>query len=383
MGRSRIGGVWSHIVSEALPLPAVTLYKESLRSAVEWLLRSIEHGRGGSCACFSLLTGWSRPYPETTGYLIPTLLNVSTVLPDIGAEDAALRISEWLLSIQNTEGHWFGGVHPSKQKLPSVFNTGQILKGMIAMYRHSGDSRFCDAAVRGARWLAQGVGKDGLWPANDYQASATPSYYTHVAWPMLETWKECGEEQIRVAAERFLRAVLRRRLSNGVISGWGFKDSQPAFTHTIAYTIRGLQESARLLDAWEEFGEPTKAALEVIMRKAELAGGRLSGAFDDGWNAAGDYVCLTGNAQLAICLLLLESHENDLRIVNAAAKLVDYVCKQQSRRIPLLGIKGGIAGSTPVWGRYMAMRYPNWSAKYHCDALLALTQRIAQSLATL
>ena len=282
------------------------------------------------------------------------------------------------MSIQNAKGYWFGGVHPSKRQNPSVFNTGQILKGMMALYRYTGDDSFMDSALRGARWLAQGVGDDGLWPSNDYQSKETPSYYTHVAWPMLEVWKECGEAGIRDAAERFLRVVLQRRRDNGVFMGWGFNEHRPAFTHTIAYTLRGMQESARLLDAWDEYGVSTKIALNVLMRKAELAGGGLPGAFDNDWKASGKYVCLTGNAQLATCLLILESHESDLRIVNSAAKLVDYVCKKQLQYIPIAGIRGGIAGSFPVWGRYMAMRFPNWAAKYHCDALLALMQRVEQ-----
>jgi hypothetical protein len=294
-------------------MQTVSIYKASLRAAVEWLLRSIDHGRGGSCANYSLLTGWSKPYPETTGYLIPTLLNVSTALPDLGTERAAMAVGEWLLSIQDKEGYWFGGLHPSKLKNPSVFNTGQILKGMVALYRHSGEARFLDAALRGARWLTQGVGVDGLWPANDYQAKATPSYYTHVAWPMLEVWKECGDERMRDAAKRFLAAVLRRRRENGVFVGWGFGEGKPAFTHTIAYTIRGFQESARILDAWAEYGGPTRLALDELIRKTELSGGCLPGCFDDDWNASGRYVCLTGNAQLAICMLILESYEEDLR----------------------------------------------------------------------
>lgn len=360
-------------------LPTIEKYNSSLKETANWLLQSIKHGNGGSCAHYSPLPfkGWSKPYPETTGYAIPTLLNLSSEVPDLPTEQAAYDIGNWLLDIQKEPGYWLGGLHPnSKSNSGSVFNTGQILKGMMALYRHSGDQKYLDAAVRGSKWLADGVDSDGLWPANDYKSKQTPSYYTHVAWPMLEVWKETNDNHVKESAERFLKAILSRKKSNGAFTGWEFQEGKPAFTHTIAYTIRGFQESARLLDKVDEYSMPTKQALEFLLRKAEFTNGKLPGAFDDEWKPDESYVCLTGNAQIAICLLILESYEADLRIVNTAAKLIDFVCDVQRNTSPLEGVRGGVAGSYPLWGKYMIFRYPNWSAKYHCDAILSLKKRI-------
>jgi len=33
-------------------------------------------------------------------------------------------------------------------------------------------------------------------------------------------------------------------------------------------------------------------------------------------------------------------------------------------------VRGAIAGSYPLWGRYLRWRYPNWAAKFFLDALL-------------
>ncbi|MBE8233093.1 MAG: hypothetical protein HAW67_05100 [Endozoicomonadaceae bacterium] len=338
---------------------------------------SIKQGKGGSCAHFSPLMGWSNPYPETTGYAIPTLLNVSSIMPTLNTEEAAFYVGDWLLSIQKSEGSWLGGLYPNKtSNTGSVFNTGQILKGMMALYHHSGEQKYLDAAVKGSEWLANGVDAQGLWPANDYKAKQTPSYYTHVAWPMLEVWKESQNEEVRESAERFLMTILSRRKNNGAFSGWEFEQGKPAFTHTISYTIRGFQECARLLDEVDKYSIPTKQALEFLLRKAEFTNGKLPGAFDIDWKGNRHFVCLTGNAQIAINLLILESYETDLRIVNAAAKLVDFVCSVQRNANLLDGVHGGVAGSYPLWGKYMVFRYPNWAAKYHCDALLLLIKRI-------
>jgi hypothetical protein len=357
---------------------AASSYERHLAATAEWLLRSIQHGQGGSCAYFTLAGGWSRPYPETTGYLIPTLLTLSRTLEEFDGEERGVALGSWLLALQGSDGSWRGGVHPPKgDAAPSVFNTAQILQGLVALNDLSGDDRWLAAAQRGGRWLAAGVDRDGLWAGGDYRAAGTPSYYTYAAWPMLEVAERCDDETIRSAATGVLDAILSRRRENGSFAEWGFSEGVPAFTHTIAYTLQGLIASARLLDEWERYGKPVEKALWTLVERTEEADGRLAGRLDDEWEPAAGYVCLTGNAQLALCLLELDEREPDPRLGPAAARLVDVVCGAQRLRAPLRGVRGAVAGSAPVWGRYMILRYPNWAAKYHCDALLRLLEPAA------
>jgi len=296
-------------------------------------------------------------------------------LGDQQYSNTALKLGEWLLDIQNPDGSWNGGLYPKANGRPSVFNTGQILKGMSALYRFTNDKHFLEAAVHGANWLSDGVSKEGLWPSSDYKAGVTPSYYTHVAWPMLEVWKLTEEQNILDAATRFLDSVMSRRKENGVFSDWGFTSGR-AVTHTIAYTLRGLQESSRLLNDYERYGQQVESSLNTLVTKAELANGRLAAEFDENWRVTEKYTCLTGNAQLAMCILLLEQRQGDLRLVNAAAKLVDFIVSVQRIRTPFSGLNGAVAGSYPVWGKYMMLRYPNWAAKFFCDALIMLSSRL-------
>ena len=137
-------------------LPTLETYARHRAATAAWLVRSIEHGNGGSCAHFGAPLGWSRPYPETTGYVIPTLLTVAPAHPELRLRDLATGCGRWLLSIQNADGSWNGGLHPPKgPPKPSVFNTGQILKGMVALHRAGGGAGFLEAASRGAAWLAR------------------------------------------------------------------------------------------------------------------------------------------------------------------------------------------------------------------------------------
>jgi hypothetical protein len=352
------------------------IYSRHLEATARWLLRSIV-GSGGSAASFSPVRGWSRPYPETTGYIIPTLLDIQPRLRDLPCESAAHSLGEWLLSIQQPSGAWFGGLHPPGNGARlSVFNTAQILDGLVALHEHTKESRWLEAANRGARWLAESCKDDGTWGGGSYRPGFEPSYYTQVCWPMLRVWRHSQDPAVRAAAERVLRRVLARRKQNGVFEDWGFDAGAPAFTHTIAYTLRGFLESAFLLDDWSTYGEPTIEALERLVRLSERFSGRLPGAFDASWTSDSRYTCLTGNVQIALCLLVWEARNTDLRLVSAAAKLVDATCAAQSIRSSFAPIRGAVGGSAPLWGRYMFMRYPNWAAKYHCDALLALLRRV-------
>jgi len=359
---------------------SIKRYRNHLELSAEWLMQSIAKGRGGSCAHYSPLIGWSKPYPETTGYLIPTLIRVSKFLEDPKYSESALSIGQWLLNIQSKNGSWHGGLHPGNSSEGSVFNTGQILKGMMALFHHTSDQTFLAAADRATNWLVSGIDNNGLWPAGDYKANETPSYYTHVAWPMLEVWQITQSDSQRKAAELFLDSVLERKLQNGAIARWGFNDQGPAFTHTIAYTIRGFQESSRLISDNFRYANEMEQVLDFFVKKIELTNGRLPGEFDESLKTKKNYVCLTGNAQLAICIMLMEQQKPDLRLINAAAKLIDFIGSVQQSNHFSKAIKGGVAGSYPLWGRYMFMRYPNWAAKYYCDSLMMISSRLEEEL---
>jgi hypothetical protein len=358
---------------------SISLYSEHLKATLDWLLLSIDKGYGGSCAHFSPLFGWSPPYPETTGYIIPTLLQAGATLKDSRYKEAALSTGQWLLSIQRPDGGWPGGMYlAGRPKSPSVFNTAQIIEGMVALARLQPEGPWLLALVRAARWLADGVDTEGLWQMGNYRVGVNPSYYTQVAWPMLQAWQLCRDYTVRTAAERVLARIVALRTRHGSIANWGFDPGKPAYIHTIGYTLRGLIESAYALDKWEAYGEPCEDALERLVRKAEFSNGRLPGAYHDNWRPVNWYSCLTGNSQVALCLMRFENRATDLRLVNAAAKLVDNVCANQR----IVGLRnasyGAISGSAPFWGRYMFIRYPNWAAKYHADSLMMLMGRLIQ-----
>lgn len=351
-------------------LPTSQLYLKRSGEVGEWLKSSIRRG-GGSAAYRVPGIWWGAPYPETTGYLIPTFLELNRRFPGGGYCAIAEKAAAWLLEIQMEAGSWPGGLyHQRGPRRASIFNTGQILTGMIALFDKTGEHTFLQAAEKGSQWMASQVDASGSWPAGDYSVSSMPSYYSHAAAPMLRVWQRTQDESVRIAAESILRVIINRRRPNGAFDAWGFNAAALAPTHTIAYTLWGFLEAADILDD-RSWAEPALAAIETLVRRTEFSGGRLPGSFDTDWKRGTSTVCLTGNAQLALCILELDRHLPDLRLVNAAAKLMDFV--SVARFAPTAK---GVPGSWPIWGPYMRFRFPNWSAKYTCDALFRLIDRL-------
>lgn len=354
-------------------LEATDCYAGRARELGAWIKTSLRPD-GGSSAYYMPGYGWVDAYPETTGYLIPTLLELDRRFPGEGYGAYAERAGEWLLAIQSGEGWWPAGRWPQRETKPSLFNSGQILTGMVSLFDETREQKWIDAAARASTWMASRVDDTGAWPGGDYSATRMPSYYAHAAAPMLRVWEKTKDQPVHDAAVAVLETIAGRRQPNGAFADAGFREGSAAPTHTVAYTLWGFLDAADAVRAscWRDVARP---GIDVLVRRAELSGGSLPGSYDEAWKKGTSTVCLTGNVQLALCFLEVDRHEPDLRLVNAAAKLVDFVC---DARVP--GLSAAVPGSWPLWGPYMRFRFPNWSAKYACDAIFALMDRLESEL---
>ena len=346
--------------------------------AVRWLERSIEACGGAGSAAFSSRLfrfpgGWDHPYPETTGYLIPTLVAWARRTGEDRWRDLALRQADWVASLEGPGGWLPGGtLRPGRTPEPSVFNTGQMLFGLVTAWDETGRAEYLDVAHRAATWLAEGVDADaGIWVDHSYVAGFSPSYYARVAWPMLEVERRRPDPVVRDAAVRVLDTIADRQRDDGSVADWGFRPDRPAFTHTIAYTIRGLLESGRLLGAdGERFVDVADRAATAVRRRADLRGA-VAGTYGDGWRGDYRYRCVTGSCQLAIAWIRLAEARGDERYVSTAIKAVERSMADQRTRTLDPVVRGAIPGSAPRVGRYLFLRYPNWATKFFVDAVLA------------
>lgn len=353
---------------------AEAVRKEALDLSLNWLVKSIDKNTGGSRANYSLifngLRGWSGPYPETTGYIVPTFLNASNTFPQYNSlHEKAQRMGEWLLSIQFEDGAFPGNIYyPGKTLEKSIFNTGQIILGLTSLFDTLKDTRYLDSAAHAAAWLTANQESDGTWKKFNYIKDFSPSYYSRVAWPILKVYARTNEDKFKAAALKNLLSIKARQLPNGFIDGSGFKPGSYVFLHTLAYTIRGFLESSLILDD-EVLWDTGYSFAEKIMLKFEIQK-KLNGAYYADFKGVGWYQCLTGNVQMAIIWLKIFQHTGDARFLNAASKAIDVVVKYQIKSPLNPNLKGAVAGSLPIYGRYMALRYPNWAVKFLADALM-------------
>ena len=370
--RPRVGmALWHGIASRRGREDAV-----HLEAAIAWLERAQDvTGTGGVAARYDLATGWDRAYPETTGYIIPTLLHSSQVLDSPGHRERAIRMGEWLTTVQQPNGAIPAGLATDDARVgrPEVFNTGQVLLGWLALAEVTGDEQFPRSAHRAATWLAQTQDDDGAWRrATLHQAEH--SYYTRVAWAMARAGSVLDEPAFSQTARRAVERTLQLQHENGWIDRMSFSEGTDPLTHTIAYTIEGLLECALVLDAepaWDAAGSALRA-LDAARRRETRHPRRsrdLAATFTSDWRPSSRYSCVTGTAQIALCCRRIDAFEPDAELRASADELIESAKRCQSLTGPD-GVKGGIPGSWPIYGGYGSMRYLNWAAKFFVDVLL-------------
>jgi hypothetical protein len=350
--------------------------EQTLNALLRWILRA-QRTDGGIAAYYSLLTGYSESYPEVTGYIVPTLYDFASMTNDGTAVAAAERAIQWLLSLQMSSGAFPGGLHGrinTTQAQPSIFNTGQILQGLVRAYAETSRPEILQSALAAGDWLVAMQQPDGSWSGPAAYQSAPHTYYSMVAWALAELSAHVVENKYGLAAEKNLDWALSHFTPTGWIEGINLR-GHPNYLHFIAYILQGVLECAILRRRSDAIEKVAKSAW-VWLRKFET-NKHLSGAYESNFKHGAHFTCLTGNAQMSCVWLRLFEMTGDLRYLNAALKMNEMLKQSVAIRGPQ-GISGGLPGSFPVWGRYQPLRYISWGCKFFADALL-LERRLTRS----
>ena len=342
-----------------------------LRAAIDWLclaqdVRNGHTDRGGVSAGWSFEDGWLPSYPETTGYIIETFLAAADILKQPELIERAGRMVEWELAIQLPDGA-FPGHFGEPGSRPVIFNTGQIMHGMIAGYTQLGREQCLQSAIRAGHWLRLQQDDDGCW--RRFEHNGVPHVYnTRATWALLATGLLAGEAELVASAKRNLDWALTQQTACGWFASNAFTPERSPFTHTIAYAIRGFMESGVLLSEDRYLQAAVTAAHAMV--NVQRQDGWLAGTYKDGWVADAGYCCLTGLAQMSLnwSRLAQVTGEEDFR--SSARAGLDYLKTTQKLAASDAAVRGGIAGSSPIWGDYSRFEYPNWAAKFFSDALM-------------
>jgi malonyl-CoA O-methyltransferase len=267
--------------------------------------------------------GRPEPYPEVTGYFIPTLLRW-------GEHDFAVRCARWLVSIQNPDGSWSNpGGHA-----PYTFDTGQILKGLVAIRRRLPE---VDPAIRrGCDWFLTQVRPDGRVVTPDTSAWGLPdgkrvSEYVHLyaLEPLRDAAKIFDEPRWAEAVERAV----------AYYSGRNDLTFFNNLSHIHAYVMEALVDLGR-----------TRLALRGMTEVDALQ--RKNGAVPAYWDVS--WVCSTGLAQYAVVWYKLDR-------IDRAQRAVECLCRLQNR-------SGGFYGSYGFGANYDPKGEISWAVKYFLDA---------------
>jgi len=344
--------------------------KVALKAAVEYLVRAQQQHADAGMGSYHLVHGWGASYPETTGYAIPSLMASAKFLEWPASEEAAIKAAEWLLTIQQPDGGWQGG-RVGEGRPSIVFNTAQVMRGMLAVHAHTSDERFLEAARKAALWIESVQDPDGAWRASNFLGVARV-YDTYVDAPLLLVHAITGDARLKEAAERNLRWVLEQQQVNGWFANCDntVRHNDRPITHTIAYTIDGLLECEHLLRQTDLGVSAAKASRELL--RQFLANGTLCGRYNAQWKGS-ESPLMTGCAQLVITWSTLFERTGEEPFRDGAIKMTEGLkTVQHASLVGPLEQRGAMPGSYPLWGRYEKFAFPNWATKYYIDALLAV-----------
>jgi len=256
-------------------------------------------------------------YPEVSGYLVPTLLQ-------FGEREMATRLVSWLISIQLPCGAY---ADPDYGE-PFVFDTGQVLRGVLAGIDLAPES--LDAAKRAADYLCGQMidgGRSGF--AVRYAGTIPESVHLYVLPPLVHAGRVLQEPKYLIAAERCLEYYIAR------------KDTLQTddLTHFLGYELEALIDLGRVGAA--------ASALEAL-REVQRADGSVRGRGGTSW------VCCPGLAQLAVCWYKVGQLE-------PADMALAWLEKHQTPG-------GGFLGSHGPGANYFPQVELSWAVKYYLDA---------------
>ena len=340
-----------------------------IKMAADWLLKAQDIGKddGYSRGFYLQKSGWDKSYIETTGYIIPTMLSLYEYFNDEKYLNSAKKAGNWLLSIQLDSGA-FSDID---NNIPLVFDTGQVLYGLIALHKSSEieddkKEQYKLAIKKASIWLCDVQDTDGSWQKYGYQNLAH-TYYTRVGSVLYEAGVLLNEEFIKEKAQKHIQWVLSSQLENGFFDKLRFVSDEKPLLHAIVYVLEGLYHYYNLTGDKIVYASLMKNVeiFKKINLKKDLL---LCSQYDNDFECINSQRCMTGLAQWANLTFMLYYHNGDEELLYCAKKTLYYLKSKQFKEGK--DLKGTLPGSVPFWGVYAPFSAVNWGVKFFIDAMI-------------
>ncbi len=314
---------------------------------------------------FSLVEGWVGSYPETTGYIIPTLLNVAKSWNRADLRGRALAMADGLLGFQNNDGS-FPGSFVGRLTGPRVFNTGQIIFGLLAATDETKDAKYLSAARRAGDWLLGVQSPDGAWRKCTL-GNIVHVYNVRTAWALGRLASAARQPGYLDAAVANAEWALTQQLETGWFAHNAFvADSDAANLHTIAYAMQGFLELGVIAES-DRFVNSARRAADALADA--WSNGSLPGAYRADWSSDAQWRCLPGEAQVAVVWLRLAQITGERSFRDTAIEVLEQVKSAQFMEPMRPDWHGGLSGSLPINAPYERYCLVNWGPKFLLDSL--------------
>ena len=315
--------------------------------------------------------GWQPSYPETTGYIIPTFIELSNILSDKDYIRRAGLMAEWELNIMFPDGAVHGG-NISQQPNKAIFDTGQVIRGLISIYNYTKKSKYLDAATKSAQWICENESPDGgHWSMNNASCvnQNSTTYNIYAITPVVELGLIIKNPKFIEIGSRTANYTLTQQNNIGWFKQTDFSDAKDdSLLHTIAYTIDGLFDIGILLNN-HKYTEQAKIAIDEILLQMDNKG-FIPGRLNKNWKGTVEWACLTGLAQIGVTSIKLYEHTKNNSYLNSAQQIKEYLKTCQNNIDENYGGIGAMWGSWPINGDYGKYQALNWAAKYFSDLLI-------------
>ncbi|MBF0141273.1 MAG: hypothetical protein HQL74_13460 [Magnetococcales bacterium] len=359
------------------------------REALHWLYRAqgATPDAGVSMGYFPLEghgAAWRPSYPETTGYIIVTLMDYAERYCDPEARERAWAMGRWEVAVQMANGAVQGGTLVDKERqTPAVFNTGMVLQGWTRLLEDRWDDELAEAAQKAARFLLEDQDANGHFRTHGHFVGTDPikTYNVLCAWPLDKLGVLLKENTYREAALRLARAAMELQQDNGWFAHNDLTRPEAPLTHTIGYTLQGLLETGIATNHDAMIASVVRSMDRIIALVDQH--GFLPGRLNAHWQPACRSSCLTGSAQIAIVGFRLSEATANPEYRACSNRIVTFLQGLQNVTTPHPGVRGALAGSFPMLtGSYMTAGYPNWATKYFLDALMIQDQSVNRACQT-
>ena len=356
--------------------------KDHLIRSINWIKKAQDaFPDGGISRGFSLISpnskanrlGWQATYPETSGYLLSSLLETNRHLKYLDLEKRIKRLANFLFQI-SIDGKVKGG-SLNKIENYSIFDTAQVARGLLSYFNETKKKIYLQRAIECGTFIINAENNGTGTFNNDYSAKNSIMFLDndgcniYIAPFLFELSKVTNEEKYLLLAKRIINHTLSYRLKNGFFKNSDFYSNESILTHNLGYIVEALIDCSKIIGD-QKILDIANTSLDAVVNLI-LENGFLPSRINSKMKKITNDICLTGSAQIALCLL--KSHKikkNDIYNFNGKS-ILESLKKYQNNNLDNFG--GGVGamwGSWPIDGSYQSNTAINWANKFFIDLLI-------------